>query len=89
MNVSARFDNAGLFVSILGGVATHGAETFVQRVRRDLGTIDTGTPQQLVISTSVCGYRPEIQTLEEFLSNAHGALAEAKAKGGNQVVVVD
>lgn len=86
MNVSARFDNAGLFIAVLGGVSARGAETFVQRVRKDLNTVETGY-QPLVVSTSVCEYRPNMQTLDDMMANAYGTLAEAKAKGGNQVIV--
>ena len=86
MHVSARLADGGTFISILGGVETRGAATFVGRVRKDMATIAIGaTP--LVVSVSMVPYRPEMHTVEELLSEAHGSLAEARARGGNQIVV--
>ncbi|MGQ0562679.1 MAG: GGDEF domain-containing protein [Gemmatimonadota bacterium] len=86
MHVSARLGDDGVFLSILGGAESRGASTFVGRVQRDLGTIAVGS-HPLLVSASVCPYRPEMRAVEELLADAHGSLAEARAKGGNQVVV--
>jgi diguanylate cyclase (GGDEF)-like protein len=86
MHVSARLEEPGVFISVLGGAEVRGAATFAARVRRDLGTIGVGD-QPLVTSISICAYRPEIHTVEELLAEAHGTLAEARARGGNEVRV--
>ena len=86
MHVSARQGDGGTFISILGGVETRGAATYVARVRKDLSLIGIGSIP-LVVSVSVVPYRPEMHSAEELLSEAHGSLAEARARGGNQIVV--
>lgn len=86
MHVSARLGESGTFISVLGGLETRGAATFVSRVRKDMGTIGIGSTP-LVVSVSMVPYRPEMHTVEEILSEAHGTLAEARARGGNQIVV--
>lgn len=86
MHVSARLGDSGTFISILGGLETRGAATFVARVRKDMSTIGIGSTP-LVVSVSVVPYRPEMHTVEELMSEAHGTLAEARARGGNQIVV--
>jgi diguanylate cyclase (GGDEF)-like protein len=86
MHVSAPLGEGGTFISILGGSETRGAATFVARVRKDMSMIGIGSTP-LVVSVSVVPYRPEMHTVEELLSEAHGSLAEARARGGNQIVV--
>lgn len=86
MHVSARMSEDGIFMSVLGGVEMQGAATYVARVRRDLSTIGVGS-LPLVISVSVCPYRPDMHTVGELLAQAHGTLAEARAKGGNAIAV--
>ncbi|MGQ0814254.1 MAG: hypothetical protein ACT4O1_07285 [Gemmatimonadota bacterium] len=44
-------------------------------------------PHPLIVSASVCPYRPEMHSVEEMLAEAHSTLAEARTKGGNHVVV--
>ena len=86
MHVSSRLGDGGTFLSVLGGSETRGAATFVARVRKDMSTIGIGSAP-LVVSVSVVAYRPEMHSVEEMLSEAHGTLAEARARGGNQIVV--
>lgn len=86
MNVSSRFDDSGVFITILGAVEAHGALTFANRVRKDFASLRSG-PQALVVSVSVCEYRAGMQSVAELISTAEGTLAEARAKGGNGMLI--
>lgn len=81
MHVSARLGDDGVFITILGGVEERGANTFVSRVRKDLGTIAVGA-SPLVVSTVVCPYHPGMASDEALLSQARNSLAEARIRGG-------
>lgn len=85
MNLSARLDDRGTFLSILGGVDTKGARTFVSRVRKDLATLNAGG-QAVTVSASVCSYQPTMHTPDEMLAEALGALALARTSDDALVV---
>lgn len=86
MNISSRFDDNGVFISVLGAVEAHGALTFANRVRKDFASLRSG-PQALIVSVSICEYRAGMQSVDEFLATAQGTLSEARAKGGNTLLV--
>lgn len=88
MNISARLDDTGLFIAVLGGVELSGARTFVNRVRKDLGTLSVGTTA-VTVSASVCAYEPGMQSADDLLGKAQDALASARTRGSNALVVAD
>jgi diguanylate cyclase (GGDEF)-like protein len=86
MNISARLDDGGLFISVLGGVEVSGARIFVNRVRKDLGTLSVGTTG-VTVSASLCAYEPGMASPDELMAKAQDALASVRAKGANALVV--
>lgn len=68
MNISARFDDAGAFISILGGVEAEGAHIFARRVRKDFGTMRIAG-QPVSVSATVCEYRAGMHSIDELLAS--------------------
>jgi GGDEF domain-containing protein len=72
MNISARFDDQGSFISILGGVEAEGAHIFARRVQKDFATMRIGG-QAVSLSATVCEYRAGMHSIEELLASGERA----------------
>ena len=86
MNVSARYDESGTFISVLGSVPSEGAANFANKVCKDLRLLRLGD-EPLKVSSIVCEYDPVMQSADELLTKAQRALTETRRKGGNQLVI--
>lgn len=86
MNVSARFDENGTFISVLGSISSSGAANFGAKVCKDLRVLRFGS-EPIRISSIVCAYNPVMQSADELLTKAQQTLTDARRKGGNQLVV--
>lgn len=74
MNMSARLDEAHMFVSVLGGVDEIGAQKFVSKVRADLSTLNIAG-QPLAVRSGICSYDPHMHQVDELIERARAALA--------------
>jgi diguanylate cyclase (GGDEF)-like protein len=86
MNVSARYDERGTFISVLGSISSEGAATFAAKVCKDLRVLRFGQ-EPLKISSIVCAYDPVMQSADELLTKAQHALSETRQRGGDKLVV--
>lgn len=81
MNMSARLDDGHTFISVLGGVDEIGAHKFVGKVTRDLVSLNLGD-----VRIGVCGYEPEMHSMDDLVAKAHAAMIETDGGNGNLLI---
>lgn len=83
MNLSARYDYNGTFMTVISGPVT-GARVFAQRVQKDLTALEVaGQPQ--VVSVGIAAFEPGMSSPLQLVIAAEKAL-QASAESGRIVV---
>ena len=85
MNLSARYDDRGTFISILSGQTERGARIFAERVQKDLMALEVANDRQTV-SVGITGFQPHFGSVAEMLQAVEKALRDAEHIGGTIVV---
>jgi diguanylate cyclase (GGDEF)-like protein len=85
MNLSARHDDNGTFVSILSGQSPAGARIFAERVQKDLQALEVaGRPQR--VSVGIAAYDMHIKSPGHLVIAAEKAVRSAEQAGAAIVV---
>ena len=85
MNLSARYDDRGTFISILSGQTTRGARIFAERVQKDLMALEVADDRQTV-SVGITGFEPHFSSVGEMLQAVEKAVRDAEHVGSTVVV---
>ncbi|MEX2281190.1 MAG: diguanylate cyclase [Gemmatimonadota bacterium] len=85
MNLSARYDDNGTFVTILSGQTTRGARIFAERVQKDLMALEVADDPQSV-SIGITTFEPHIGSPGELLRAVEKAVRDAEQIGATIVV---
>lgn len=86
MNLSARYSDEGVFISILSGVPLAGAAVYAKRVQKDLASLEVAGEAQSV-SVGIAQFEHNMNSPQDLLAAAHRALISARSNGGNKIVV--
>jgi diguanylate cyclase (GGDEF)-like protein len=86
MNLSSRYSDDGVFMSILSGVPLAGAATYAKRVQKDLASLEVAGEAQSV-SVGIAQFEHNMNSPQDLLAAAHRALISARSNGGNKIAV--
>lgn len=86
MNLSARYSDEGVFMSILSGVPLAGVAVFAKRVQKDLASLEVAGEAQSV-SVGIAPFEPTMRSSDDLLAAAHRALISARSSGTNRIAV--
>jgi diguanylate cyclase (GGDEF)-like protein len=85
MNRSGRYGGEE-FLAVLSETDVESSMIFVERVRRQARSLDLPAGA-ISVSVGIAAYYPEMETPEDLVAAADGALYQAKSLGGNEVCV--